>query len=139
MSASTASLAYCTNVHPAETLAGIWEALRTHAIPLKRLAAPDRPLGVGLYLPEAAAEPLALRTESAGDFRAFLREEGLEVRTANAFPIGCRQGCSVRTDSKGVVYVFFEGAAFFSSAQMMVRSFDGGVSFAPETSASSQK
>ncbi len=35
----------------------------------------------------------------------------------------------MRTDSNGAVYVFFEGAAFRSSVQMMVRSFDGGNSF----------
>ncbi len=81
-------LAYCTNVHPGETLAEIWKALKRHALPLKRLASPEGPLGVGLYLPAAAAEPLAARPESAGDFRAFLKEEGLFVPTVNAFPYG---------------------------------------------------
>ena len=47
-----------------------------------------------------------------------------------------RQGCTVRTDSAGVVYVFWESAAkkktnppFFNSAQLMTRSFDGGRTF----------
>ena len=47
-----------------------------------------------------------------------------------------RQGCSVRTDSAGVVYVFWESATqkkttppFFDSAQLMARSFDGGQTF----------
>jgi hypothetical protein len=40
-----------------------------------------------------------------------------------------RQGCTVRTDSTGVVYVFWEGAVHMQSAQLMSRSFDGGVSF----------
>jgi hypothetical protein len=47
-----------------------------------------------------------------------------------------RQGCSVRTDSAGVVYVFWESASrkktsppFFDSAQLMARSFDGGQTF----------
>ena len=47
-----------------------------------------------------------------------------------------RQGCSVRTDSDGVVYVFWESASpkkstppFFTSAQLMARSFDGGATF----------
>jgi hypothetical protein len=47
-----------------------------------------------------------------------------------------RQGCSVRTDSSGTVYVFWEGASpkkttppFFTSAQLMARSFDGGRTF----------
>jgi hypothetical protein len=42
---------------------------------------------------------------------------------------GGRQSCTIRTDSIGAVYVFFEGAAFHSSVQMMVRSFDGGNRF----------
>ncbi len=47
-----------------------------------------------------------------------------------------RQGCTVRTDSDGVVYVFWESASkkksnppFFDSAQLMARSFDGGQTF----------
>jgi hypothetical protein len=42
---------------------------------------------------------------------------------------GGRQGCTVRTDSEGTVYVFYEGALKGSSVQYEVRSFDGGVSF----------
>ncbi len=47
-----------------------------------------------------------------------------------------RQGCTVRTDSEGVVYVFFSSAdkkkdnpPFFDSAQLLARSFDGGRTF----------
>lgn len=42
---------------------------------------------------------------------------------------GGRQGCTVRTDSKGTVYVFFEGSLKGHSVQYMVRSFDGGKTF----------
>jgi hypothetical protein len=48
-----------------------------------------------------------------------------------------RQGCTVRTDSGGVVYVFYRGGIqgqkqeppFFDRGILMVRSFDGGLSF----------
>lgn len=40
-----------------------------------------------------------------------------------------RQGCLVRTDSKGTVYVFWEGAQLGQSIHYMARSFDGGVKF----------
>jgi len=47
-----------------------------------------------------------------------------------------RQGCTVRTDSDGIVYVFFSSAdkkkdnpPFFDSAQLLARSFDGGRTF----------
>ncbi len=42
---------------------------------------------------------------------------------------GGRQGCTVRTDSQGTVYVFYEGSLKGNSVQYEVRSFDGGVSF----------
>ena len=42
---------------------------------------------------------------------------------------GGRQGCEVRTDSNGTVYVFFEGTIHGHSVQMMDRSFDGGANF----------
>jgi hypothetical protein len=42
---------------------------------------------------------------------------------------GGRQGCAIRTDSEGVVYVFWSGAFKGESVQIMARSFDGGVSF----------
>ena len=44
-------------------------------------------------------------------------------------PPGGRQGCQIRTDSKGTVYVFWEGSIHGQSVQMMDRSFDGGVNF----------
>jgi hypothetical protein len=47
-----------------------------------------------------------------------------------------RQGCAIRTDSDGVVYVFFNSAdkdkdnpPFFDPAQLVTRSFDGGRRF----------
>ncbi len=79
-------LGYCTNVHPAETLAEAWTALRLHAPRLRQRL--KGPVGIGLYLPWAVAEPLASRPESAESFRDFLASAGLEVFTANAFPIG---------------------------------------------------
>jgi hypothetical protein len=42
---------------------------------------------------------------------------------------GGRQGCLVRTDSQGTVYVFWEGAKKGQSIHYMARSFDGGVKF----------
>ncbi len=42
---------------------------------------------------------------------------------------GGRQGCTVRTDSQGIVYVFWEGSLNRQSVHLMARSFDGGVNF----------
>ncbi|MFF3871416.1 metabolite traffic protein EboE [Streptomyces sp. NPDC001978] len=82
---STVHLAYCTNVHPAETLDGILAQLRDHCEPVRRRLGRDR-LGIGLWLARDAARaldtnPVALRT-----LRSALDGRGLEVVTLNGFP-----------------------------------------------------
>ena len=47
----------------------------------------------------------------------------------NNFKVGGRQGSTIRTDSKGVVYVFWEGTYNGHPEQFMARSFDGGAAF----------
>jgi hypothetical protein len=42
---------------------------------------------------------------------------------------GGRQGCTVRSDSDGVVYVFWDGSLKNQDVQYMTRSFDGGQNF----------
>jgi hypothetical protein len=46
---------------------------------------------------------------------------------------GGRQGCTIRTDSDGVVYVFWNGGFMGESVQILTRSFDGGVTFEKPT------
>ncbi|CAL9608527.1 metabolite traffic protein EboE [Streptomyces sp. enrichment culture] len=82
---SVVHLAYCTNVHPAETLDGVLAQLRDHCEPVRRRLGRDR-LGIGLWLAAEAArtldaDPAALRT-----LRAELDRRGLEVVTLNGFP-----------------------------------------------------
>ena len=54
---STVHLAYCTNVHPAETLDGVLAQLRDHCEPVRRRLGRDR-LGIGLWLAKDAAHTL---------------------------------------------------------------------------------
>ncbi|MEU6094983.1 metabolite traffic protein EboE [Streptomyces sp. NPDC047079] len=82
---TTVHLAYCTNVHPAETLDGVLAQLRDHCEPVRRRLGRDR-LGIGLWLARDAAhalvtDPVALRT-----LRRELDRRGLEVVTLNGFP-----------------------------------------------------
>ncbi|MBU7600629.1 metabolite traffic protein EboE [Streptomyces sp. P38-E01] len=82
---STVHLAYCTNVHPAETLDGVIAQLRDHAEPVRRRLGRDR-LGIGLWLAHPAAEALVADRRRLDRLRGELDRRGLEVVTLNGFP-----------------------------------------------------
>ncbi len=65
-------------------------------------------------------------TLAAGE--TFSKSTQLTAAAGNARQIG-RQGCTIRTESRGTVYLFFEGAVNKQPVQEMTRSFDGGKSF----------
>jgi len=72
------------------------------------------------------AEPIMLSTSRDGG--STWRQRQLTSATSNA-QSGGRQGCAVRTDSTGVVYVVWEGTAGGQSVFYLTRSFDGGSNF----------
>ncbi|MFF1481267.1 metabolite traffic protein EboE [Streptomyces sp. NPDC058301] len=82
---STVHLAYCTNVHPAETLDGVLAQLRDHCEPVRRRLGTDR-LGIGLWLARGAAEELSADPAALRGLRSELDGRGLEVVTLNGFP-----------------------------------------------------
>ncbi|WP_431987446.1 metabolite traffic protein EboE [Streptomyces griseoflavus] len=82
---STVHLAYCTNVHPAETLDGVLAQLRDHCEPVRRRLGRDR-LGIGLWLAKDAAHALATDPAALRGLRCALEQRGLEVVTLNGFP-----------------------------------------------------
>ncbi|MET9428289.1 metabolite traffic protein EboE [Streptomyces sp. NPDC003036] len=82
---STIHLAYCTNVHPAETLDGVLAQLRDHCEPVRRRLGRDR-LGIGLWLAKDAAHALTTDPAALRALRAELDRRGLEVVTLNGFP-----------------------------------------------------
>ncbi|MFE9258748.1 metabolite traffic protein EboE [Streptomyces sp. NPDC006879] len=82
---SLVHLAYCTNVHPAETLDGVLAQLRDHCEPVRRRLGVDR-LGIGLWLARGAAHALVDDPGALRGLRAELERRGLEVVTLNGFP-----------------------------------------------------
>ncbi|GAB2955322.1 metabolite traffic protein EboE [Micromonospora polyrhachis] len=81
----TVHLSYCTNVHPAEDLAGIVGQLDAYAVPIRRWLDSDV-LGLGLWLSAPVATALAADPAARRRLRAELDGRGLEVVTLNGFP-----------------------------------------------------
>jgi hypothetical protein len=71
-------------------------------------------------------EPIVLSVSSDGG--STWTQHQLTSAVSNA-QSGGRQGCAVRTDSTGVVYVVWEGTANGHSVMYLARSFDGGSTF----------
>jgi hypothetical protein len=74
-------------------------------------------------------EPIQVNSSSDGGDTWTTRQVSPSVNNAT---IGGRQDCAVNTDSKGTVYVFWDGIdpRTKTLAIFMIRSFDGGKSFA---------
>src|SRR5262252_10667707 len=85
-----ARLAYCLNLHAADTLDDTIAGIRSVTLPLRERLARGRRFGVGLYLPASVALPLA-SPAGARDLErlaGFLTEHALDPFTFNAFPYG---------------------------------------------------
>jgi len=93
--ATTVHLAYCTNVHPAETLDGVLAQLAAHCEPVRLRLRLDR-LGIGLWLAADAARALSASPAQVGRLRGELERRGLEVVTLNGFPYSGFGGQSVK-------------------------------------------
>lgn len=90
-------LAYCTNIHPAETWEETFEVLRTDVLAVRDRVSPHEAFAIGLRLSARAAEELI------GDdgtnlrlFKAWLIEVNCYVFTINGFPYGAFHGTRVK-------------------------------------------
>jgi len=82
---TTVHLAYCTNVHAAESLTGVLDQLRRFGEPVRQRLGVDR-LGLGLWLARPVATELVADPAAVATLRAELAHRGLEVVTLNGFP-----------------------------------------------------
>ncbi|MEI8037954.1 MAG: metabolite traffic protein EboE [Verrucomicrobiota bacterium] len=101
MNFDSSHLAYCTNIHPAETWAETRSMLQTEVLAVRdRLRAqgvlgPDAPFAIGLRLSAVAATELLAGCQLDG-FRAWLEETNTYVFTINGFPYGSFHGTRVK-------------------------------------------
>jgi hypothetical protein len=98
-------LAYCTNIHPAESWEETFQALSTHALQVRdRVFSSSNPqseirdpqsFALGLRLSARAAREL-LEGENLDDFKHWLDRENCYVFTINGFPYGDFHGTRVK-------------------------------------------
>jgi sugar phosphate isomerase/epimerase len=84
---STVFLSYCTNVHPAEEVDEIIAQLARFSGPVRAAIGADC-LGVGMWIPAAAAAMFSSDAAARRRLKAALTAERLEVVTLNGFPYG---------------------------------------------------
>ncbi len=80
-------LTYCLNVHPGESWADNFEAIKTHALGVKSRTTPDDWFGLGLRLAPQAAAELA-DPEKRAEALDFFQANQLYPFSVNAFPYG---------------------------------------------------
>ncbi len=80
-------LTYCTNIHPGESWAAVWQNLQTYLPHLKQQLSPNQPFGIGLRLADCASREL-LQDDNLAQFKQWLAAQDLYVFTINGFPYG---------------------------------------------------
>lgn len=100
--AHNAHLAYCTNIHPAESWAETFQVLKTHTLTVRdRVVSRSELFAIGLRLSARAAREL-LATDTSGQqknlhqFKHWLEQEHCYVFTINGFPYGDFHGTRVK-------------------------------------------
>lgn len=78
---------YCTNVHAGAGLAATQANLQRYALEVKRQTSPTEPMGIGLWLSNAAAREVVAENK-VESLRDWLAEVGLVPFTFNGFPFG---------------------------------------------------
>jgi len=76
-----------------------------------------------------APEPVVFARSTDGGATWSQSQLSQAANSVSAGKAGGRQGCMIRTDSNGTVYVVWSGSLNGAAVQYLARSWDGGVSF----------
>lgn len=130
-------LAYCTNVHPAESWAETMAVLRTEVLAVREKVSPVEPFAIGLRLSARAAEELL--ADSAAPllkFRGWLADHNCYVFTINGFPYGSFHHTRVkeevyRPDWTSAERLIYTNRLFVILSELCPRDTGGSVSTLP--------
>jgi sugar phosphate isomerase/epimerase len=81
-------LAYCLNIHPGESWAQNFAAIRDKATAVKEIVAPEQPFGLGLRIAHQAATELTANARLRDEAREFFAAHDLYPFSINGFPYG---------------------------------------------------
>lgn len=128
-------LAYCTNIHPAESWAETFSALERFTLRVKARVQPRGAYGIGLRLSDRAARELASSGELVR-FQRWLDANDCYVFTINGFPFGQFHGGRVKeqvyapdwTDARRLEYT---NRLFDLLVELLPADVEGSVSTLP--------
>ena len=131
-----AHLAYCTNIHPAESWEETLRVLKTHTLKVRDQVCPtDSAYAIGLRLSARAASEL-LEGDHLSQFKSWLEHEHCYVFTINGFPYGSFHGTRVKEkvyqpDWSSDERLHYTNDLFSIIAQLVPEGVDGSVSTLP--------
>jgi hypothetical protein len=128
-------LAYCTNIHRAESWAETLAALEKYTLRVKERVCPDEPYAIGLRLSDEASRDLS-DPAALLQFQKWLERHDCYVFTINGFPFGKFHGTRVkeqvyRPDWTTPERLDYTQRLFDLLAQIVPAGIEGSVSTVP--------
>ena len=137
MLTNSGHLTYCTNIHSGEKWEDHFNELQKNFPGIKKELSPDKPMGIGLRLANAASIEL-IKEKNLSAFKQWLNENDAYVFTMNGFPYGnfhdTRVKDNVHTpDWSTTERLEYTIRLFEILKELLPAGMDGGVSTAPLT------
>ena len=137
MLTNSGHLTYCTNIHSGEKWEDHFNELQKNFPGIKKELSPDKPMGMGLRLANAASIEL-IKEKNLKAFKQWLNENNTYVFTMNGFPYGNFHDTRVKDDVHTPDWstperVEYTIRLFEILKELLPEGMDGGVSTSPLT------